>query len=373
MANTFQWVDSKTRRLYLRLNALSGFGSKAYQRLLNNLAGPLEELTEASDWQLRKLGFSVEQVKQWRDSLNCPKIATGTQWHNPQQQRFVITLADQQYPAALKQLSRPPFLLFANGNLQALTMPSVAIVGSRKQSATGKCNAYDFAKRLAQYGMSITSGVALGIDAQAHLGCIESGGITIGVLGCGIDVVYPRRNLAVFDKILVSNGLLISEYLPGTPAKPDHFPQRNRIVSGLALGVLVVEAQMRSGSLITAKAALEQNKDVFAIPGNIHHPQASGCHWLIQQGAKLVTCTEDILEEYQQLSLALPQRAKKSQESHLASPPLLDSVDFDVTTIDVIAERSKLPVPQILAELLQYELRGFVAATSGGYVKLRGK
>lgn len=373
MAKENSWVANATRHLYVRLSALSGFGSRAFQRLETNLADPFERLASYTDKRLIMLGFNPKQLKQWRESIRCNRVAAGMQWHNPGQQRYVITMADQQYPDCLKQLNRPPFVVYAQGNLKALSLPSIAIVGSRKLSPAGKSNAFDFAQHLAQNGIVITSGVALGVDAQAHLGCIEAGGITIGVLGSGVDIIYPQRNRRVFERILASDGLLLSEYLPGTAAKAEHFPQRNRIVSGLALGVLVIEAQLRSGSLITARAALEQNKDVFAIPGNIHQPHYTGCHWLIQQGAKLVTNAEDILEEYQQFSLPSRPSDKKNQQSPLALSPLLDSVDFDVTTIDVIAERSKLPIPQILAELLQYELRGFVAATSGGYVKLRGK
>jgi DNA processing protein len=202
-------------------------------------------------------------------------------------------------------------------------------------------------------------------------------GKTIAVLGTGIDQIYPRRHYELAARIIENNGTIISEFAPETPVRPDNFPRRNRIISGLSVGTLIIEAAIKSGSLITARYALEQDREVFAVPGNINNPLSQGCHYLIKQGAKLVACVEDINDEFQNLKIwKESESAKKLQinaTESLASDLLLDSVDFEVTPLDVVAERSGIPVAQVMSQLLEYELRGLVTAVSGGYLKLGEK
>ncbi len=369
-----QWVDVQRQFELLMLHNLPRFG---YQRYIQQCSdSEFKSLTCCSVSQLQNRGFSLSQAKQLLCADYQRRVQALQNWHQPNHQQYIVTIEDDAYPALLKQISSPPLVLFAHGDITLLMRHQIAIVGCRSPSHYGRSAAYDMAEQLARKGIVITSGLALGIDACAHRGAMSVGN-TIAVLGCGIDRIYPKRHSAIYEQMLSDGNLLISEFSPGTPAKAEHFPRRNRIVSGLSLGVLVIEAAIKSGSLITVRCALEQNREVFALPGNIHQIQSEGCHFLIQQGAKLVTCSEHILDEFQSLNLTqVPSSievGKKSPISPLATSRLLDSVDFDVTPIDIITERSELPVQEVLAALLEYELRGFVASTAGGYVKLRGK
>ena len=209
----------------------------------------------------------------------------------------MITLADEIYPKALLEISDPPAMLYAKGDLSTLNLPSIAIVGSRNASTQGEKNAENFAQALAESGLCIVSGMALGIDGAAHRGALKANqGRTIAVVGTGLDIVYPSKHRDLAHQI-ASQGLMLSEFAIGTPSRPENFPQRNRIISGLSLGCLVVEANIHSGSLVTAKFATEQGREVFAIPGSIHSPVSKGCHLLIKQGAKLVDTTKDITDE----------------------------------------------------------------------------
>ena len=216
-----------------------------------------------------------------------------------QNNNYAITFNEANYPYQLKEIADPPPILFVRGNPDLLAAPQIAIVGSRNPSASGEETAFNFAKTLSQHGFTITSGLALGIDAASHRGALSAKGYTIAVAGTGLDRVYPARHKDLATEI-VNTGAIISEFPPGTTAKANHFPRRNRIISGLCQGLLVVEAAKQSGSLITARMALEQNREVFAIPGSIHNPLARGCNALIRQGAKLVETTQDILEELHQ-------------------------------------------------------------------------
>jgi DNA processing protein len=250
-------------------------------------------------------------------------------------------------------------------------------VGSRTPSPQGRENAKYFASHLSECGWTITSGLALGIDGLSHQGAMLGGFITIAVLGTAIDKMYPRRHIGLAEKILLNDGVIISEFAPNTLGRAEYFPRRNRLISGLSVGTLIVEAAIRSGSLITARCALEQNREVFALPGSIHSPMSAGCHHLIQQGAKLVTCVEDINEEFQHL--ILPSLTKKEDKleknmlQSLALDKLLDSVDFEVTPLDIVAQRSGIEVADVMSRLLEFELRGIVAAVPGGYIKLGKK
>jgi len=254
-------------------------------------------------------------------------------------------------------------------------------VGSRNPTAGGRATAREFAASFARLGLSITSGLALGIDAACHEGALGAGGITVAVLGCGLDIVYPRENTALADRV-VASGALVSEFPPGTPALREHFPQRNRIIAGLAHGTLVVEAAQRSGSLITARLAGIAGREVFALPGSIHNPLARGCHELIRQGAKLVECVEDVLAELK-ISLAhqlLECAAQPAAGTSAAAPVLdkaykilLDALAFEPASVDSLIERTGLNSESIASMLLILELDGHVAPHPGGrYSRMAG-
>lgn len=280
----------------------------------------------------------------------------------PGQQRQILTLGDPLYPAPLLQTADPPLMLYVQGTgaLEG-AQPRLAIVGSRNPTPQGLANARQFAQALAGSGLCVVSGLALGIDAAAHEGALEGGGETIAVVGTGLDIEYPSRNAALMRRI-AGHGLLVSEYPLGTPPVPANFPRRNRIISGLSRGTLVVEAALRSGSLITARMAAEQGREVFAIPGSIHSPQSRGCHALIRQGAKLVESAQDVLEE-----LALPTAAANPARAPVPrEDPLLAQMGFDAVSLDALCARTGLSTARLQAALLTLELEGAVARLPGG-------
>ena len=283
----------------------------------------------------------------------------------------LVCVADERYPQQLKHIPDPPVILFCRGNLGLLNESQIAIVGSRGATVQGKSIAFDWAQEFARAGLTITSGLALGIDAQAHRGALHAGGQTLAVLGTGVDICYPKRNCSLYNDI-ASNGLLVSEFAPGSGAKAGHFPKRNRIIAGLSLATLVVEAEQKSGSLITARLAAEYNKDVMAIPGSINNHYTSGCHHLIKQGAALVEKPADVLEElgvFTKTSL-YTNKTPPEQESDSA---LLAHMGYDPISVDELAIRSKMPVAQLLTELIDLELEGVIESTSGGYIKKGGR
>ncbi|MEY3288299.1 MAG: DNA-protecting protein DprA [Pseudomonadota bacterium] len=290
-----------------------------------------------------------------------------------QKNNLVITFNDANYPSQLKEIADPPPLLFVRGNPDLLALPQIAIVGSRNPSSLGEETAFNFAKTLCRHGFVITSGLALGIDAASHRGALNAHGFTIAVAGTGLDRVYPARHKDLATEI-VTTGAMISEFPLGTTAKANHFPRRNRIISGLCQGLLVVEAAKQSGSLITARMALEQNREVFAIPGSIHNPLARGCNALIRNGAKLVETTQDILEELNQyyqpdeklLSFTMQSTLDLEQET------LLNRVMFSPTSIDTLVESTGESVEIISSMLLILELQGYLEATAGGcYMRVK--
>jgi DNA processing protein len=290
-----------------------------------------------------------------------------------QQNNGVLTFNDTNYPLQLKEIADPPPILFVRGNPDLLSLPQIAIVGSRNPSALGKETAFSFARTLSLYGFVITSGLALGIDGASHRGALNAKGYTVAVAGTGLDRVYPARHKELATEI-VNTGVMISEFPPGTTAKANHFPRRNRIISGLCQGLLVVEAAKQSGSLITARMALEQNREVFAIPGSIHNPLARGCNALIREGAKLVETTQDILEElnqyYQQDEKLLPLTTQSTLD--LEQQTLLNRVMFSPTSIDHLVENTGESVEAISSMLLILELQGYLEATAGGcYVRIK--
>ncbi len=274
------------------------------------------------------------------------------------------------YPARLRSLPDAPLALFYQGDPELLQAAQLAIVGSRNPTPAGARHARLFARTLAQKGLVITSGLALGIDAAAHLGALEAQGLTIAVTGCGLDSVYPKSHGALARQI-AQDGLLISEYPPGTPPRRQHFPRRNRLIAGLTLGTLVVEAAVRSGSLITARLAAEQGREVFAIPGSVDNPMARGCHALIRNGAKLVETANDILEEIGSIidnveTTALPEAATATPVHDKDYQLLLKHLDNAPMSIDSLAAATGLSVNSVSSMLLILELQDAVAIAPGG-------
>jgi DNA processing protein len=361
---------------WLKLAQIPKFSVASLIKLKATQDVSLQQLLSLPQSTLKTLGFTEQQIS----TISKPdedKINSSLQWLNGASNRFILHFEHPQYPELLQQISSPPALLYGYGNAHHLTRLQIGMVGSRNPSPQGKQNAKSFAHQLSEFGWTVTSGLALGIDGLSHQGALVNQNITIAVLGTAIDKMYPRRHIKLAEDILQHDGVIISEFAPGMPSKPENFPRRNRIISGLSLGTLIVEAAIKSGSLITARYAIEQNREVFAIPGNILNPMAEGCHYLIQQGAKLVTCIQDINEEFGQFNFPDSIKNKtieqKNDPQSLASDKLLDSVDFEVTPLDLVAQRSGISVEVVMSKLLEYELCGLVNAVPGGYIKLGEK
>lgn len=278
----------------------------------------------------------------------------------------VLALGQAHYPSLLAQTHDAPPLLYVRGDPNALHLPSIAIVGARHCTAQGGENAYQFARDLARGGFVITSGLALGIDSHAHRGALAASGITVAVMATGIDRLYPASNQALGEEILANGGCLVSEFPLGAKPLRPHFPQRNRIISGLSGGTLVVEAKVKSGSLITARLALRQNREVFAIPGSIHNPLAKGCHQLIRDGAKLTETSDDIVEELGAL-LDFKRNELNSDQApaQTQTHPLLDLLGYQPMAIDELASRAQIPIDQLMVDLLTLELDGKIAQVDG--------
>jgi DNA processing protein len=291
----------------------------------------------------------------------------------------VIPLNDERYPLLLSQISDPPALLYVRGNPELLNHPQLAMVGSRRSSRQGKDNAFRFARAFANNGFAVCSGLALGIDAECHRGALADNGNTVAVVGTGVDIVYPAANRRLFEQVL-QHGAIVSEFPLGTQPRPSLFPQRNRMISGLSLGVLVVEAALRSGSLITARCALEQGREVFAIPSSIHNTSSHGCHALIKQGAKLVETSADVLEELE--GWLLPGNVKPAADEHsdtasaeqLSVSPreqqLIDLLGFDPAPIDLLQQQSGWSLAELASVLTTLELKGLVENMAGCYQRL---
>jgi DNA processing protein len=283
--------------------------------------------------------------------------------------RHVVTLADSRYPPGVLQLPDPPLVLYVTGQLRTPWPDSIAMVGSRNPTAQGLTNAREFAEGLARAGLTVVSGLALGIDGAAHEGALAGaaqGSIaTVAVVGTGLDRVYPKQHLDLAHRI-AARGLMVSEYPVGTPPLSQNFPKRNRLISALTHGTLVVEAAVQSGSLITARQAAEQGKEVFAIPGSIHSPQARGCHALIKQGAKLVETAQDVLEELPHFSAPAPAAKARAARGTRAEDALLEALGFDPVGIDALVARTGIAASALQARLLELELEGQVARLAGG-------
>lgn len=336
----------------------------------------IEKLFKANDDELRSAGFSPQSISQFH---NPPwqKVERELAWVQAPG-RWIIGYDNPDYPQRLKEISDPPLAIYGRGNRSILTNAQMAMVGSRHASDYGIKNAKFFAAGLANAGLTITSGLAIGIDGACHEGALSVNGQTIAVCGTGLNYVYPTSHKRLAEKILDQHGALISEFPVDTQPFPSNFPRRNRIIAGLSLGVIVVEAAVKSGSLITARHAFEHDREVFAIPANIHHPLARGGHHLIRQGAKLVEKIEDITEEFTHLSLPVSTIARAKSENALAPiapecQKLLLYIEYETTPMDVIVLRSGFTATQVFSMLLTLELKGYVEAVPGGYARVTNR
>ena len=358
-------------RAWLALLRMPGIGPARGRRLLAHCGGA-EAVLAAGEREWRRAGLeeSVCRALAKPDWEGVDSDLAWLQATTPEQPRHFVTCEDARYPPQLHEIAQAPLAIFALGDPALLRLPQVAIVGARSSSAQGNENAQAFAAELAGMGLVVTSGLASGIDAAAHRGALSARGYTIAVCGNGLDRVYPARNRELAHAI-ASQGLLLSEFPIGTPPLPEHFPRRNRIISGLALGVLVVEAARESGSLITARLAAEQGRSVFAIPGSIHNPLSRGCHQLLRDGATLVETVQDIVAE---LAPQLPESplgvaAAAAGDAPAVADPVqarvLEALGFETVSLDHLVGRLGLPVDQLGAALLALELEGLVSAGAG--------
>jgi len=342
---------------WLRLALAPGVGNTSLIRLLTAFGSP--EAVLSSGRSALAVHLTTAQCDALLTEPDAAQLDAALAWLD-QPGNSLMTLADEDYPKSLLEIADPPAMLYCKGQRRLLNQPALGIVGSRNATPQGVRDAEAFAHVLSDAGLTIVSGLALGIDAAAHRGGLAGSGSSVAVIGTGLDRIYPARNKTLAHQ-LAENGLIVSEFPLGTPPLPGHFPRRNRLISGLSHGVLVVEAAPDSGSLITARVATEQGREVFAIPGSIHSPLARGCHALIKQGAKLVESAADILDE-----LAWQQRLAPPSLPETLADPVLDALDGAPTTLDTLAQRTGLTLDALSAKLLTLELDGRIASLPGG-------
>lgn len=383
-------VDTSTHRAaleaWLILLRTPGFGPASLRALIERVGAPPAALACARRGDVDRLDA---EARAWLRAPDQARIDADLAWL-ADADHALLTFDEEEFPALLQEIPSPPAALFIAGDPTTLWRPQIAIVGSRNASHGGLDCAQSFARALALAGFTITSGLAEGIDAAAHAATLGTGGHTVAVLGTGPDVVFPRKHAALAKRIGAS-GALVSEFPPGTPGHPSHFPRRNRIISGLALGTLVIEASLRSGSLITARNAAEAGREVFAVPGSIHNPLARGCHQLIRNGARLVETAQELIAELEPLALrladslrerlalpppaaTLPPAERVTARRSVASPQgddpdqrcLLSALGHEAVGIDVLAERTGFAVARLSSMLLMLELDGMVTAAGGG-------
>jgi len=358
---------------WLALIRAPGVGPVAFQRLTQKITPRAFFESDHTLWQ--EINFSAA-TRAWLAKPDWQAIEQDLCWAE-QADCHILCLTDAQYPSLLKEIHDPPPVLYVKGDPACLQSPQIAMVGSRNASPVGRETAHAFARQMVRQGLTVTSGLALGIDAAAHAGALAGGGRTIAVTGSGLDRIYPARHQKLAEEIL-QQGALVSEFAIGTAPLAENFPRRNRIISGLSTGVLVVEAAIRSGSLITARMALEQGRDVFAIPGSIHSTLAKGCNNLLKQGAKLVETAADIIEELGYIDHEyLPDAAGKVSRNELpldeSYQSLLECVGYEPIGIDAVIARSGLTAESVCSMLLVLELHGIVETTAGGLYSQTGK
>lgn len=352
---------------WVSLDLIAGLGAGHTRQLLREFGSPAAILGQPLARLAERLGAKIAAAVV--DGPPAERLAHAMQWLEAPN-NHLLTLADDDYPRRLLETPDPPVVLYMKGRRELLAGANdagLAIVGSRNATPIGLQNAQAFARTLSQAGMTIISGLALGIDAAAHQGGLEGQGASVAVVGTGLDLVYPARNRSLAHE-LSTKGLIVSEYKLGTPALPANFPKRNRIISGLSRGVLVVEAALASGSLITARQAGEQGREVFAIPGSIHSPFSKGCHALIKQGAKLVDDARDILLE---LNFAVPgptvnSLANESVAENINEDKILAAMGYDPVSVDSLTELTGISADKIMVRLTELELGGVIAALPGG-------
>ncbi len=353
--------DISEKLLWISLGSIYGLGSQAYCQLLQKFGSPAN-IYAVSQQQLREV-VSEKIASEINKGIDEAALNDTGLWL-AQPGNHLITLADSEYPQALLEIADPPPFLYAKGKLTLLNQPSIAIVGSRNASVQGEKNAEAFARDLSLQGLCIVSGMALGIDGAAHRGAMKAKGSTIAVVGTGLDIVYPAKHRDLAHEI-AQHGLIISEFGLGTPSKPQNFPKRNRIISGLSLGCLVIEANLQSGSQITARLAAEQGREVFAIPGSIHSPMSKGCHQLIKQGAKLVDCIQDITDELKITPVSIAQQTTAPNELD-TEHPILKVMELDPITLENLVNLTHLTVSEVSSMLMLLELEGSIASLPGG-------
>ena len=375
--------DSPERaRQWLFLSQLPGFGLRVRRRLAAHVL-QLPDLLNLDSASHKAMGLpaeACEALAAWRRDDAAHPTLVALRAIESACERHSIGIVHWQssaYPLPLRHIHNPPLLLYIRGDTSLLGRDQLAVIGSRHATRAGLDHARGFAAALGECNLLVSSGLALGIDGAAHAGALDAGHPTLAVIGSGLDKIYPRQHQRLGERV-IANGLLVSEYPPGTQARPAHFPQRNRIISGLSRGVLVVEAGLKSGSLITARLASEQGRDVFAIPGSVHSPVARGCHQLIRQGATLVESVADILQE---LGGWWCEPITPGVNNEDAGSALTDGLDareiavlealgYDSQSTDVLGSSTGLSADQLMQSLLLLELQGLVTAAPGGYVRI---
>jgi DNA processing protein len=362
---------------WLRLSLTPRIGIRTLLKILARYS--LRELAQFGRIEWDNLGLSSLQIdylqnKSFMEAERCIR------WRDECPHHEIIPYLDIEYPALLREISSAPCTLFTAGEIAVLSQPQIAMVGSRNASSIGSQTARQFAADFSQNGLVVTSGLALGIDGCAHDGALNVGGKTIAVLGAGICHIYPSRHKPLAQRV-EEQGILVSEFAPHIKPRAEYFPRRNRIISGLSVGVLVVEAAEKSGSLITAKYAADQGRDVFVIPGSIHQASCRGSNELIRNGAMLVQTSEQIFDEVSHLvNWSLDQASPRQNElfpvintqEELPFPKLLANLGGEATPVDIIAARTHIPVQEAMIQLLELELNGHVESVAGGYI-LRGR
>jgi DNA processing protein len=374
-------IDADELAAWLRLLLVPGIGREGARRLLAAFGSPQAVIQAPEPALATVAGERLGALIASEPADLAASLDAVRRWLDGGDDRHLLTLGDAAYPRALLESPDPPLLLHVQGDLAHLCRPAIAVVGSRKPTPQGADNAHEFARAFGSAGYAVVSGLALGVDGAAHEGALASGAPTIAVVGTGLDRVYPARHLDLARRI-ARQGALVSEFLPGTPPLPENFPQRNRIIAGLCLGTVVVEAALRSGSLITARLANEAGREVFAVPGSIHAEQSRGCHALIRDGAHLVESAAEVLDELRQPGLALASTAAPTPAEAAGDAPgdalpdalpdaLIEALGHDPVTLDSLQARTGWPTAELLARLLDLELDGQVARLPGGLYQRR--
>ena len=376
----------------LKLLQVPQIGAQRIARLMSEV--DFAEFCQFDKTQLRQIGWNEKQIQRWLQP-DMRWIETALNWQEAAPNHHILTLFDDSYPFLLRQINTAPPVLFVKGSVESLSLPQIAIVGSRDYSHYSEYWAGTFTSELVKNGLAVTSGLAIGIDGFCHQRAVAENGVTIAILGSGLNQVYPARHKKLAEQIIDCGGALVSEFFPNQPPVAENFPRRNRIISGLSLGTLVVEATINSGSLITARYALEQGREVFTLPNTAQNPYSAGCHKLIREGALLTESIEDILQAIQyQLqpfpsvqptlfeceqavdflpksakSVTLP-IAKNLPEMTACQQQIFQQIGLEPIAIDDIAKACNLEVSMLLVEMLNLELLGVVKSVTGGYVRV---